>query len=131
MKPLTKEWIAKAEGDYNTARREISAPSAPNYDAVCFHAQQCVEKYLKARLVEAGVEFTKTHDLSAILNLCLPWEPHWESLRKELDSLTDRAVEIRYPGVCADSQDATEALKITEKIRQTIRVALKLPKSPT
>jgi HEPN domain-containing protein len=50
MKPLTREWIDKAEGDFATARREIRIRKAPNYDAVCFHAQQCVEKYLKARL---------------------------------------------------------------------------------
>jgi HEPN domain-containing protein len=50
MTPLTREWIDKAEGDFATARREIRVRQAPNYDAVCFHAQQCVEKYLKARL---------------------------------------------------------------------------------
>lgn len=54
MKPETREWVEKAEGDFRTARRELLAPDSPNYDAACFHAQQCAEKYLKARLVEAG-----------------------------------------------------------------------------
>jgi len=40
-----------------------------------FFAQQCVEKYLKARLVEAGIAFPKTHDLEALLDLVLPAEP--------------------------------------------------------
>jgi len=40
MKPLTHEWIAKAEGDYRTAGREWRVRRDPNYDAVCFHAQQ-------------------------------------------------------------------------------------------
>ena len=48
MKPLTREWVRKAEGDYATAAREMRARKSPNYDAACFHAQQCVEKYLKA-----------------------------------------------------------------------------------
>lgn len=48
MQPLTTEWVQKAEGDLTTARRELRARSAPNYDACCFHAQQCAEKYLKA-----------------------------------------------------------------------------------
>jgi HEPN domain-containing protein len=43
--------------------RELRARKSPNYDAACFHAQQCVEKYLKARLQEAGIVFTKTHNL--------------------------------------------------------------------
>jgi HEPN domain-containing protein len=59
MKPLTQEWVDKAEGDFATASREIKARKAPNYDAVCFHAQQCVEKYLKARLQEEGIAFKK------------------------------------------------------------------------
>lgn len=55
MKPLTREWIEKAEGDFATASREIRVRKVPNYDAVCFHAQQCAEKYLKALLQEADV----------------------------------------------------------------------------
>ncbi len=46
MKPLTQEWIHKAEADFSSAQRELRARKNPNYDAACFHAQQCVEKYL-------------------------------------------------------------------------------------
>jgi HEPN domain-containing protein len=52
MNPLTVEWVDKAEGDMAIAKRELRARKQPNYDAVCFHAQQCVEKYLKALLQE-------------------------------------------------------------------------------
>jgi HEPN domain-containing protein len=52
MKQITQEWIDKAEGDFATAQREIEVQQMPNYDAVCFHAQQCAEKYLKACLQE-------------------------------------------------------------------------------
>jgi HEPN domain-containing protein len=41
--------VTKAEGDFLTAGRELRARKSPNYDAVCFHAQQCAEKYLKAK----------------------------------------------------------------------------------
>lgn len=50
MQPLKNEWIIKAEGDFATAQREMRARKDPNYDAACFHAQQCAEKYLKALL---------------------------------------------------------------------------------
>jgi HEPN domain-containing protein len=70
MKPLTAEWVAKAEGDFATACREAAVADGPNWDAVCFHAEQCAEKYLKARLVEAGVSFPKTHDLTVLLDSC-------------------------------------------------------------
>ena len=49
MKTVTKEWVQKAEGDWNSLGREIRARKNPNDDAACFHAQQCVAKYLKAR----------------------------------------------------------------------------------
>jgi HEPN domain-containing protein len=81
MKPETGEWIVKAEGDFRTAQRERSAPEWPNFDAACFHAQQCAEKYLKARLIEAEIVFPRVHDLEALLNLVLPVEPAWEELR--------------------------------------------------
>jgi len=57
MKPETKEWVAKADADLVTAKREAAAVESPNYDAVCFHAQQCAEKYLKAVLAEMNCGF--------------------------------------------------------------------------
>lgn len=62
--------------------REARARKRPNYDGLCFHAQQCVEKYLKARLCEAGIEFPKTHVLAALLDLVAPVEPLWETYRE-------------------------------------------------
>jgi HEPN domain-containing protein len=43
MHPLTIEWVEKAEGDFATAQREVHARKSPNYDAACFHAQQCAK----------------------------------------------------------------------------------------
>jgi HEPN domain-containing protein len=60
MKPLTEEWIAKAEGDFVSAQREYRARKSSNFDSACFHAQQCIEKYLKARLQEADIPVEKT-----------------------------------------------------------------------
>lgn len=51
MNEVVNEWVVKAEGDFLTAAREVKA-NPPNYDAVCFHAQQCIEKLLKALLIQ-------------------------------------------------------------------------------
>lgn len=126
MKPLTFEWIQKAEADFITAQREYAATEYPNYDAACFHAQQCAEKYLKARLVEAEIPFGKTHDLAVVLSLALPVESTWDSMRNELDALTDRAVEVRYPGISADVEDAKEAIETARKIRELVRNTFEL-----
>lgn len=63
MSEISKEWVCKAEGDYRTALREYRARKFPNYDAACFHAQQCVEKLLKGELLRIGQPCPKIHDL--------------------------------------------------------------------
>ncbi len=88
MNPLTLEWVEEAEGDYDTAQREARARKRPNYDAACFHAQQCAEKYLKAILQEANVPFGKTPNLVGLLDLVLPADASWEPLRTTLQTLT-------------------------------------------
>ena len=50
MKPLSREWVEKAEGDFQVAGQIMRRRKERVYDAACFHAQQTVEKYFKARL---------------------------------------------------------------------------------
>lgn len=121
MKRLTKEWVGKAEGDWAAAMLLYRARKSSNYDTTCFHAQQCAEKYLKARLEEAHLDAGKTHDLSKLLSLILPLEPSWTVLREDLVSLTDFAVDYRYPGSSATKADAKDAVERCKKVRAVIR----------
>lgn len=121
MKPSAREWVDKAEADLATAGREMRASRRPNFDAVCFHAQQCVEKYLKARLVEADISFPKTHDLEALLDLILPQEPLWEAFRSKLNNLTSFAIAFRYPGESATRELAKTAVSDCQAIRRQIK----------
>jgi HEPN domain-containing protein len=98
MNELVMEWVEKAEGDSRTAEREGTVGEGPNYDAVCFHAQQCAEKYLKAFLTFRSIPFPRLHDLEALLNLVTPVDPEFEAIREPLLLLNDYAVDIRYPG---------------------------------
>lgn len=102
MNPLTREWIGKAEGDLATAERELRARKQPNYDAACFHAQQCAEKYLKALLQEKDLPPAKTHNLVALLDQVLSARSALELLRPDLQRLNLYAVQVRYPGEAAD-----------------------------
>ena len=126
MKPLTREWVNKAEGDFATASREMRARNAPNYDAACFHAQQCIEKYLKALLQEAGVSFGRTHNLDSLVLPLLRSHPQWSALRPALRELSAYAVQTRYPGESSDKDMAQEAYSHCRKARAQFRVALKL-----
>lgn len=108
MRPNTREWVDKAEGDFATAERELMVTDRVNYDAVCFHAQQCAEKYLKARLQEASIRFGKTHDLTLLLDEVLAVEPAWDAHRADLQTLSAFAVSYRYPGDSADKNEAED-----------------------
>jgi HEPN domain-containing protein len=126
MKPMTAEWVAKAEGDFAIVERESRARKNPSYDGVCFHAQQCAEKYLKARLCKAGIHVEKVHDLPALLEQVLPVEPLWETFRADLAYLSDFAVHFRYPGESADRPTALRARVLCRSFHKTARQSLGL-----
>jgi HEPN domain-containing protein len=121
MKPLTREWVMKAEEDFEVARRLSRSRSIPLWNAVCFHSQQCAEKYLKAVLQDNEKPIPKIHHLPALLNLLIDHHPLWESMRDGLTLLGGFAVEFRYPGESATKTDAANALKICRSVRETLR----------
>ena len=126
MNPLTREWVEKAEGDFLVAVQIMRRKKQRVYDAACFHCQQTVEKYLKARLTEAGLPCPRTHDLPTLLQLLLPVEPLWKSYEPAAKSLTDYAVNFRYPGNSATLAEAKTALKHCRSLRTEARRSLGL-----
>jgi HEPN domain-containing protein len=115
--------VRKAEGDYIQATQNYCSDK-PVYDGVCFHCQQCAEKYLKALLQEAGLAVTRTHDLEALRVQLLPNHSSLRSLRRGLEFLTDFAVDVRYPGKKARKRQATAALRWAERVRTEARALL-------
>lgn len=126
MNQETEEWVEKAEGDWGTMIRESLVTEGANLDAVCFHAQQCAEKYFKALLVENGVGFQKTHDLVKLLNDLLLLYPEMDVHSEGAVALTAFGVEFRCPGENADNSDVTDSIKYCTQIRFDIRKALRL-----
>lgn len=126
MNPLTLEWAQKAEGDYASALWLQQAPN-PTHDAICFHAQQCIEKYLKAWLQEANLPFPRSHDLEELLDLIVQTIPDWNSWQADFQVLTTHAVDFRYPGKSATASDTLHAMQICDQVRRAIRASLGLP----
>ena len=124
MQAIVREWVRKADGDYDVATREWRARKNRNFDAICFHAQQCIEKYLKAVLQRDKVPFSKTHDLVILTKLCLPKHALWEVDIPNMDQLTRYAVLFRYPGEDAIRDDAQAAMRLMRKYRAMLREEL-------
>ena len=82
--------------------------------------QQCIEKIMKAALIELNEIPPKTHDLHQLYLLiqshCDAWNPEPGELRFH----TQTAVGIRYPGDTADYQEAEEALRICVCLREML-----------
>ncbi len=126
MKKTTREWVGKAEDDYQLAALGARL-SRPFHDQVCFHCQQAAEKYLKALLEQLSLSVAKTHDLDQLLGALLPHHPTLRSLRRGLKFLTNFSVAIRYPGEKASKRQATSALRWAGQVRDACRAVLHLP----
>jgi HEPN domain-containing protein len=117
-----KKWILKAENDLKIAKDEMLTEN-PATDPICFHAQQCVEKYLKAYLISKDKEISKTHDILFLIKQCLLIDNEFNYLLElNADSLTSYAVEIRYPDdfYFPSLEEAKEAIEICEKVKQFV-----------
>ncbi|MSU78456.1 MAG: HEPN domain-containing protein, partial [Gemmataceae bacterium] len=74
MKKTTRAWVRKAEGDFVLAV-QAGQSGVPVHDGVCFHCQQCVEKYLKGLLEDLALPVPKTHTLVLLLAVLVPQYP--------------------------------------------------------
>ena len=122
---LLRQWVCKAENDLkNTILALRGGPACPT-DTVCFHAQQCVEKYQKAFLILKGLDFPKTHDLKDLARLSP--EPLMALLSdEERRRLTRYAVVARYPGEEGEVPlaEARQAVRLARQVRAAIRKLL-------
>lgn len=117
-----KKWIIKAEEDLIVAINEIEIKKPPT-SAICFHSQQCVEKYLKAYLVSHNKSFRKTHDIAEILGLCIEIDAEFREIEKiNVHELTVYATELRYPEFfyIPSVEEAKETIEIARKVREFV-----------
>lgn len=119
-----QDWISKAETDYKAALDLARRRKDPLPEVVCFHCQQCAEKYLKAFLISRKVPFPKVHDLIALKNLCVAQDGAFELVHDLLDGLEGYDAAIRYPGEVATAEDAREAIAAMREIRRFVRAML-------
>ena len=126
QKPDIRPWIYKAEEDDRAVLTLARKRKDPVPDNVCFSAQQCVEKYLKAFLVLQRKGFPKTHDLVELLNLALEADPLLEVIRPNVRELLPYAVAFRYPGEEATREESQRAVLAMKKVRELLRERLGL-----
>jgi len=90
-------WIRHAGEDARIARGCLSL-DPPALGGAAYHCQQAAEKLLKGFLVQAGVDFRRTHDLDTLIESVLPRFPALRPLLTTLGAWTTWGVAYRYPG---------------------------------
>ncbi len=95
MKDITREWLKSANLDFENIRHIIRDDRLTGH--VAFHAQQAIEKSLKASIEEFGQKVPRIHSLSKLITICSPFVDISldEEIVVALDSLY---MESRYPG---------------------------------
>ena len=119
---VVREWLFKADNDLTNAAHTLTLREKCPADTVCFHAQQCVEKYIKALLVFRGTAFPKTHNIR-VLRTLLPPKLRPKLDRKVQDRLTRYAAILRYPDAGTDVPltEARKAVAIARRVRREVR----------
>jgi HEPN domain-containing protein len=121
-KLLIEEWITKAEHDLGMA--ELAIANKPEYkDLICFHCQQCAEKYLKAYLICLDVSFKKSHSLIYLLDRLATVENVPDNLYETAEILEDYGVAVRYPGDwnLLNAEDIREAHQVAIEIKEFVK----------
>jgi HEPN domain-containing protein len=120
-----RQWLDFAEEDLRLARHGFSVPGSPPYRLIAYHAQQCVEKYLKAYLVVHGIDFPFTHNIARLLEL-VPQEASWTEQLRDAEELTPYVITARYPGEDEEvtEDEARRALDVAVRVQEVVRRAL-------
>lgn len=119
------QWVEKAEHDLRNAEHTLTLDEDCPFDTVCFHAQQCAEKYLKAWLVYKAVDPPRTHDLVVLLKAAERLGLHGVSAT-DVQTLNRYIIEARYPGGWEpiERPEAEQAVKLGRRIRTAVRSLL-------
>ena len=128
MNANAERWLAFAQEDLKVAEVLFGQDF---YNQTCFHAQQCVEKLLKALICEQNRVPPRTHALTDLLNL-LP-QAWFSDFQGEIENLDDYYIPTRYPdalpGVLPDGlpgkEQSAEALETARKVYISISHRLK------
>lgn len=114
-------WIHKADKDLGLAGFALAEADPCPYDLICYHAQQCAEKYLKACLVARQVEFPYTHDIGHLLRL-VEKAVGIDSFCRNANALTLYESRTRYPYDAPDPDrgEAEHCLALAQEVKDAV-----------
>ncbi|RKU14438.1 DNA-binding protein [Candidatus Poribacteria bacterium] len=118
---FVQQWLKKANLDLQAAKL-LCAGELDDYFVSGFHAQQAVEKYIKAFLVRYQIEFPKTHDIRRLRQLVARQNATLAERLESADVLTPYGVDMRYPEEfeVVSQKRAEQAVALAEWVKAEI-----------
>ncbi len=123
---FVQQWLNKAHEDLEAARVLLKS-DFEGYESVGFHAQQAVEKFIKAVLVRHQIELQKTHDIALLRKLVAQADQALAENLAPADAVTPYGVEFRYPGDldALSREQGVQALQLAEQVRDAVLAHLR------
>jgi HEPN domain-containing protein len=127
-------WASYARNDIDVAIREmeyIRNPRLRPYEIILHHCHQCVEKMLKAYIINAGGTPAQIHVLNALRRVCSGYDNSFNGKRaKDHCAYLDIFWNIKYPDftVSVDSSHASRGINSARRMYDFISTRLGLGK---
>jgi len=111
------DWLRNAERDWGRVDRLLQAGDA---ELAGFCLQQALEKFFKAFLLAKGWELQRIHDLEALLNAAMAYDPSLEPFRSPCQKITGFYLTERYPFLTETSLMEKDVRDSLEQVRGLI-----------
>lgn len=120
------DWLLYAENDLKTAKAALNEGIT---NTACFHAQQTVEKCLKALLLDKEQNVPRTHDLLFLLEKVQSYLPDLSQFKQNAQFLSQFYIPMRYPDALPGSaaeglpskEDSQKAIELAEEVLNFVR----------
>ncbi|MCL2074245.1 MAG: HEPN domain-containing protein [Marinilabiliaceae bacterium] len=114
-----KQWFSLAKQNFDVAKYLANNMHPIPVETICNQCQQSAEKDLKGYLFFNDIEFPKTHDLRALLTLCVNLNPDFAKFRRQTMYLNNFSVLPKYPNELQITEDdAKTAIRFTDEIKE-------------
>jgi HEPN domain-containing protein len=121
-----KNWLFRANEDIAVINSLYKSDPDLYSSTICLHAQQAVEKFLKAFLVFNNIDFPRTHDVDFLLIECQKIDQ--DGFVIDLGNLSDFGVSLRYPDdfYVPDKEETTLYRDIAIQVKKIIDSKIQL-----
>lgn len=126
LEALAQRLAHKAQSDEYSLKQSSDDDQAPD-DLIGYHAQQAIEKLLKAALANAGVTPPRTHDIKELTALIGEAGLTPPQAVAEARSLTPWAVEFRYEDLPEEKLDRDATYDLVAQVRKWVDGLLNTP----